>query len=70
MREDPGHQRHLRVAGTVPAPAATVLVVQNGVDNVRRVQAELDNPVFPAVVYVAASMAGPGTCAMPAAAAC
>lgn len=39
---------------------ALVLVLQNGVDNVRRIQAHLPNPVIPAVVYVAASMPGAG----------
>ncbi|MEZ5652149.1 MAG: 2-dehydropantoate 2-reductase [Burkholderiaceae bacterium] len=42
------------------APDAIVLDLQNGVDNVRRIQTYLPNPVLATVVYVAASMAGPG----------
>ncbi|MGB7302623.1 MAG: 2-dehydropantoate 2-reductase [Burkholderiaceae bacterium] len=42
------------------APDAVILLVQNGVDNLRRLKSVLDNPVVPSVVYVAASMAGPG----------
>ncbi|MEZ5657295.1 MAG: 2-dehydropantoate 2-reductase [Burkholderiaceae bacterium] len=42
------------------SPKAIVLDLQNGVDNVRRIQAQLANPVLATVVYVAASMAGPG----------
>ncbi len=41
-------------------PDALVLDLQNGVDNVRRIQQHLSNPVIATVVYVAASMAGPG----------
>ncbi len=39
---------------------AFVLSLQNGVDNVERLQAHLNGPVAPAVVYVATEMAGPG----------
>ncbi len=42
------------------APGAWVLSLQNGVDNAARLQARLAQPVWPAVVYVAAGMAGPG----------
>jgi 2-dehydropantoate 2-reductase len=39
---------------------AAVVSLQNGVDNGRRLQAILTQPVFAAVVYVGAEMAGPG----------
>lgn len=39
---------------------ATVFSFQNGVDNAERLAAVLGRPVVPAVVYVAAGMAGPG----------
>ena len=42
------------------APDALVLSLQNGVDNASRLQALLGRQVAPAVVYVAAQMAGPG----------
>jgi 2-dehydropantoate 2-reductase len=42
------------------APEARVLSLQNGVDNAPRLQALLQRPVAPAVVYVATEMAGPG----------
>ena len=42
------------------APAAAVFSLQNGVDNAERLQAVLQRPVVPAVVYVATEMAGPG----------
>ena len=42
------------------APAATVLSLQNGVDNAPRLALALGRPVAPAVVYVATEMAGPG----------
>ena len=42
------------------APDACVLSLQNGVDNAPRLQALLQRPVAPAVVYVASEMAGPG----------
>ena len=42
------------------APDALVLSLQNGVDNASRLQALLGREVAPAVVYVAAQMAGPG----------
>lgn len=51
-------------AGQAMAPYlqddAVVLSLQNGVDNAARLQAVLQRPVLPAVVYVAAAMAGPG----------
>ena len=42
------------------APEAIVLSLQNGYDNAARLQALLGREVFPAVVYVATEMAGPG----------
>ncbi len=39
---------------------ATVLCLQNGVDNAERLQATIRQIAVPAVVYVAAEMAGPG----------
>jgi len=42
------------------APDARVLSLQNGVDNAARLQARLQRPVAPAVVYVATEMGGPG----------
>lgn len=42
------------------APDAIVLSLQNGYDNAARLQALLGREVFPAVVYVATEMAGPG----------
>lgn len=42
------------------APNALVLSLQNGVDNAPRLAEVLGRPVVPAVVYVAAGMAGPG----------
>ena len=42
------------------APDAVVLSLQNGVDNAERLQTVLAHTVLPAVVYVAAGMAGPG----------
>ncbi len=42
------------------APDSVVLSMQNGVDNVERIGTYLSCPTFPAVVYVAAAMAGPG----------
>ena len=51
-------------AGRAMAPhlaeSATVLSLQNGVDNAERLAAVLQRPVLPAVVYVATAMAGPG----------
>jgi 2-dehydropantoate 2-reductase len=41
-------------------PDAIVVNLQNGVDNTERIQAQVANPVVPAVVYVATEMAGPG----------
>jgi 2-dehydropantoate 2-reductase len=41
-------------------PDARVLTLQNGVDNAERLRALLSQEVAPAVVYVAAEMAGPG----------
>jgi 2-dehydropantoate 2-reductase len=42
------------------APGATILTLQNGVDNAERLQAVIGRPVIPAVVYVGTEMAGPG----------
>lgn len=42
------------------AADAIVLSLQNGVDNAERLQALLGRAVWPAVVYVATEMAGPG----------
>ena len=42
------------------APNATILSLQNGVDNAERLQLQLERQVIPTVVYVAAEMAGPG----------
>ncbi len=42
------------------AADAIVLSLQNGVDNVERMRAHLAAAAFPAVVYVAVAMAGPG----------
>jgi 2-dehydropantoate 2-reductase len=42
------------------AKDATVLSLQNGVDNCERIKTVLSNPVYPAVVYVATGMAGSG----------
>ena len=42
------------------APDALVLGLQNGVDNFERLQRTTDKAVIPAVVYVAAAMAGAG----------
>ncbi|MDY0107988.1 MAG: 2-dehydropantoate 2-reductase [Giesbergeria sp.] len=51
-------------AGRAMAPYlgadTVVLSLQNGVDNAERLQDLLGRPVLPAVVYVAAGMAGPG----------
>jgi len=41
-------------------PGAVIVNLQNGVDNTERIQAQVANPVVPAVVYVATEMAGPG----------
>ena len=41
-------------------PDAIVLSLQNGYDNAERLQNALGRPVYPAVVYVATEMAGPG----------
>jgi 2-dehydropantoate 2-reductase len=42
-------------------PAAVVISLQNGVDNVERIRALVPNAVLPGLVYVAAQMAGPGS---------
>lgn len=42
------------------ADRASVISLQNGVDNVERIRAYIHGNVVPAVVYVAAEMAGPG----------
>jgi 2-dehydropantoate 2-reductase len=39
---------------------AVVVNLQNGVDNTDRIRSRVNNPVVPAVVYVATEMAGPG----------
>jgi len=39
---------------------AVVVNLQNGVDNMERIQAKVQQPVIPAVVYVATEMKGPG----------
>jgi 2-dehydropantoate 2-reductase len=41
-------------------PDATVLCLQNGVDNAERLQAIIEQVAVPAAVYVATEMAGPG----------
>ncbi|MFM9887216.1 MAG: ketopantoate reductase family protein [Burkholderiales bacterium] len=41
-------------------PGAVILSLQNGVDNVARIRPHATGPVIPAVVYVAATMTGPG----------
>jgi 2-dehydropantoate 2-reductase len=42
------------------AREAVVLSLQNGVNNVERIHAQVTNDVFPALVYAAAQMTGPG----------
>ncbi len=42
------------------APLATVICLQNGVDNAERLSAFIERDALPAAVYVAAEMAGPG----------
>ncbi|MBE7246822.1 MAG: ketopantoate reductase family protein [Actinomycetospora chiangmaiensis] len=42
------------------APGATILSLQNGVDNAERLGGVLGRPVVPVAVYVATAMAGPG----------
>lgn len=42
------------------SPAATILSLQNGVDNAERLGAVLGRPVVPVAVYVATEMVGPG----------
>jgi 2-dehydropantoate 2-reductase len=41
-------------------PQTIILSLQNGVDNCERIRSVVSNPVFPAVVYVATMMTGPG----------
>jgi 2-dehydropantoate 2-reductase len=41
-------------------PDAVILSLQNGVDNAKRLHAQLLRSVYPAVVYVAVEMMGPG----------
>jgi 2-dehydropantoate 2-reductase len=41
-------------------PDAVIFSLQNGVDNAKRLHAQLLRSVYPAVVYVAAEMVGPG----------
>ncbi len=47
------------LAAHVPANAV-ILSLQNGVDNVSRIRPQLAGPVVASVVYVAATMSGPG----------
>ncbi|MEZ5728214.1 MAG: 2-dehydropantoate 2-reductase [Burkholderiaceae bacterium] len=49
-----------RALREVIAPEVPVLILQNGVDNIRRLRGILPNPLVPTVVYVATSMSGPG----------
>ncbi|HEV7440014.1 MAG TPA: 2-dehydropantoate 2-reductase [Methylobacterium sp.] len=42
------------------SPGATILSLQNGVDNADRLEAVLGRPVLPVAVYVATEMTGPG----------
>jgi 2-dehydropantoate 2-reductase len=42
------------------APDAILLSLQNGVDNVERIQSQMKNEVLPAVVYTGVEMSGPG----------
>lgn len=42
------------------SPSATILSLQNGVDNAERLGAVLGRPVVPVAVYVATEMVGPG----------
>jgi 2-dehydropantoate 2-reductase len=42
------------------SPSATILSLQNGVDNAERLSAVLGRPVVPVAVYVATEMVGPG----------
>jgi 2-dehydropantoate 2-reductase len=50
------------VQGMTPylADDAVILSLQNGVDNVERIQSRVKNPVICGLVYAAAEMAGPG----------
>ena len=54
----------VKSAGRLIAPhlkhGAVVLCLQNGVDNADRLQTTIDQTAVPAIVYVAAEMAGPG----------
>ena len=43
------------------APEATILSLQNGVDNIERIRAKTNNAVIPVLVYAAANMPEPGT---------
>ncbi|WP_338641690.1 ketopantoate reductase family protein [Burkholderia pyrrocinia] len=49
-----------RKLGRILAPDATVVSLQNGVDNAALLRAEISQPVICAAVYVASEMAGPG----------
>jgi len=42
------------------APTASILCLQNGVDNAERLSAAISRPALAAVVYIATQMAGPG----------
>jgi 2-dehydropantoate 2-reductase len=58
--KSPGTQEAARAIAPHLAPGAVVLSLQNGVDNVERLRAEITNVVVPAVVYVAAEIPAPG----------
>jgi 2-dehydropantoate 2-reductase len=53
-------QSTARLLAPLIAPGAIVVSLQNGVDNVEQIRAASGIPAIPAVVYVAAAMAGPG----------
>jgi 2-dehydropantoate 2-reductase len=58
--KSPGTEEAARAIAPHLAPGAVVLSLQNGVDNVERLRAEITNVVVPAVVYVAAEIPAPG----------
>lgn len=58
--KSPDTERAARDLAPHLAPAATVLSLQNGIGNTEVLARILPNPVFPAVVYVAAAMLAPG----------
>ena len=49
-----------RAVGPYLHPGATVLSMQNGVDNAERLQAAIGRPVVPVAVYVATEIVEPG----------